>query len=101
MPDIIEISHYIIISPGTKKYRPKLKLVSTLAGAMPANAVALKLNIQLPASIFNKPQLQATIKIKEEDLAKPVIDAQVLDNIKATFQQNFGIDMNIQVVDPK
>ncbi len=97
----MEITQYLIVSPGQKKWgniKAKTKLVSSLKGNIPANAVAIKLNIVLPDTIFNKPQLQATIKVREEDISKPVINAETLDNIKVALSQNLGVDMTIQVV---
>lgn len=95
----MNISKYLIISKGPKKWNPHVKIVNTLSGSMPSNSVALKLNISLPDTIFDKPQLQATIKIKDEDISKPVINAETLDNIKQVFAQQLGIDMNVQVVE--
>lgn len=95
----MEINQYLIISPGAKSWNPKVRLCKTIKGTMPANAIALKLNIHVPDSIFKKPQLQATIKIKEEDITKPDITAQVLDNIKEVFQQNFGADLTVHIVE--
>lgn len=97
----MEISQYIIVSPGAKSYKPKIKLVSSLKGQMPANAIAIRLNFNLPNSIFEKPKLEATIKINPDDLSKPTINAEVLDNIKAELNQKLGIEMTINVVEQK
>lgn len=67
---------------------------------MPSNAVALKLNITIPDTIFKKPQLEATIQINEEDITKPVINATVLDNIKEVMQQQLGVDVTLSHVQP-
>jgi hypothetical protein len=96
----MQINQYLIISPGKKRLNPNVKLVKSLKGQMPSNAVALKLNIQIPDSIFQRPQLEASIKINEEDVSKPMINAAVLDNIKEAFQQQLGVDVNIQHVQP-
>lgn len=94
----MEVNHYLIITPGARRHSPNVKLVKGLKGTMRSDSVAIKLNIILPDSIFQKPQLQATIKVKDEDIAKPIINAETLDNIKVAFQQNLGIDMNIHIV---
>lgn len=97
----MEINQYLIISPGARSYKPKIKLVASLSGTMPSNSVALKLNIHLPDSLFKKPQLQATIKIKDSDVSKPVINAEVLDNIKEAVSTQLGVDLTINVVEPE
>lgn len=96
----MEISQYLIISEGKKRYNPNVKLVKTLKGNMPSNAVALKLNINIPDSIFKRPQLQASIKINEEDINKPIINAAVIDNITEVFKQQLGVDVTIQHIQP-
>lgn len=97
----MEISQYLIVSPGKHKWKVNVKLVSSLKGNIPASAVAIKLNLILPDTIFNKPQLQATIKVRDEDVSKPVINAETLDNIKAVLNQQLGVEMSIQVVTDK
>lgn len=97
----MEISQYLIVSPGKHKWKVNVKLASSLKGNMPANAVAIKLNLVLPDTIFDKPQLQATIKVRPEDIAKPVINAETLDNIKAVLNQNLGVEMSIKIVEDK
>ncbi len=94
----MEIDQYLIISAGKKN--ANVKLVKTLKGTMPSNAVALKLNISIPDSIFKRPQLQASIKINEEDISKPIINSVVIDNIAEVFKQQLGVDVTIQHVQP-
>lgn len=94
------IDQYLIISEGKKKWNPNVKLVKTLKGNMPSNAIALKLNIDIPDSIFKRPQLQASIKINEEDISKPVINGEVLDNIKEVFKQQLGVEVTLQHIQP-
>jgi len=97
----MQISAYLIISKGLKKWNPQMKLSKKLTGSMPSSSVAVRLCIELPDTIFEKPQLQASIKINEADIQKPIINAEVLDNIKAEFQKNLGIEMSINVVEQK
>jgi hypothetical protein len=94
------ISAYLIISEGRRKYSPSVKLAKSLKGKMPTNAIPFKLNIEVPDSIFKKPQFEATIKINEEDISKPVINAHTLDNIRETFEQQLGIEVTLKHVEP-
>lgn len=97
----MEISSFLIISPGKRRYSPNVKLVKSLKGNMPSSSVALKLNIEIPDSIFQKPQLQATIKINEADISKPIIDAKTIDNIKEVLSQHLAVDMSIKIIQNK
>jgi len=96
----MEITQYLIISEGKKRWNPNVRLVKTLKGTMPSNAIALKLNIEIPESIFKKPQLQASIKIDEKDISKPLIDAKVMNNISEVVKQRLGLEMTIQHIQP-
>lgn len=97
---MIEVNKYLIITEGSRKWNANVKLTNTLKGKMPSNAVVMKLNLQLPESLFKKPQLQASIKINEEDVSKPVINAQTLDNIREVLNKQLGVDVTIQHVEP-
>jgi len=96
----MNITSYLIITPSKKSWNPSLKLVKSLKGTMPANSIAIKLNLDIPNAIFQKPQLSATIKIDESQISKPVIDAQVLDNIQETLSQQLGIEMQVNLIEP-
>ena len=65
-----------------------------------AGEVSVKVSVQLPAALFDRPQLQASIIIPEGALSAPVIDATVLDNVREIIQQQLGIDLKIQLVEP-
>lgn len=95
----MRINQYLIISEG-KRFSPNVRLVKTLKSKMPSNAIALKLNIEIPDAIFKKPQLEASIKIDENDITKPQINATVLDNIKQVLKQELGVDVKIQHIMP-
>lgn len=57
---------------------------------------AVKLNINLPRSLFQQPQLTASIIVPQES-APPVIDANVQDNIAETIREMTGLDVTIRV----
>lgn len=94
------LTKYLVITANRKWGGLDAKLISKLGtSAIPANAVVIKLNMELPAALFTKPQLEATIKVDERSVSKPVIDAEVLENITALMNKNLGIDMKISVVE--
>lgn len=94
----MEVTQYLILSKGVKRWKPSIKLVSSLKNTMPSNSVAVRLNLVLPDSIFDKPQLEATIKINDSDISKPIIKAETLDNIKQELNKNLGIDLSINII---
>lgn len=96
----MNITTYLIVTPGSRSYRYKLKLVQSLKGTMSANSVAIKLNLDLPDALFKKPQLVASIKVDDKQVSQPVINAQVLDNIQETLSKTLGINMTVNLIEP-
>lgn len=98
------INKYLVITPSAQKYSGKagVKLIDKLGrGSIPSNAVVLKLNLELPDALFQKPQLEATIKVNSDQVSKPVITPDVIENIREVLQKNMGIDLTIAVVENK
>ncbi len=102
----MNIIKYLIITPKYSRYNQThptgadVKIIASLKGGrIPSNAVPLKLELNLPDALFSRPQLQATIKIDESSVSAPVIDAQVLDNIKQELQKQIGVDLTINIVE--
>lgn len=102
----MKIEKYLILTPRYTYKNSSLqgvdvKICASTSGTMAANAIALKLNIELPDDIFKKPQLEATIKVDKDKVTSPVINAQVLHNIQQEISKIIGVDLNINIVEPK
>jgi hypothetical protein len=67
--------------------------------ALNAGEVAVAVNLRLPEALFKRPQLSACITVPEGAAPAPVINAEVVDNIRQVMQQQLGIDMTISVVE--
>lgn len=63
-----------------------------------ANEVAIKVNLDLPLSLFQKPQLTASIVIPEES-APLEISAEIQENIAKAIKEQSGLDVVIRVGD--
>lgn len=66
--------------------------------ALASNEVAVKVSIELPDEIFDKPSLQANIVVPASAVSKPVINAGVIDNVQEIIKQNTGFDVRLEVV---
>lgn len=103
----MEISKYLIITPKFRYSRSRpsgaeIRLISSLSESkMASNAVAIKLNFDLPDAMFVKPQLQASIKVPADKVSQPIIDANVLDNIKETIEKQTGLEITLNLVDQR
>lgn len=62
--------------------------------------IALKISVEVPDALFNRPQLQAKITIPQSAVTAPVVDAQVLDNVREILQQQTGLDVSVSLVSP-
>lgn len=98
------ISKHLIITPKYTRYGSlngvDTKLVQDPKNvSISANAVVMKLNLDLPDNLFKKPALSATIRIDKSAVSAPVISADVLDNITAELQKTLGVHLTVNVVD--
>lgn len=96
----MRLTRYIAVKKYGSKHWPKYSARMTAGNpALSANEVAMRVTLELPDALFEKPQLQASIVVPDDAVAAPIIDATVLDNIKETLSQNLGVDLNIEIVE--
>lgn len=60
--------------------------------------VSIRCEITLPDQLFQKPQLQANIEIKDKDISPMVIDVEMQNNIKEAIEQHVGVPIKIHVI---
>jgi hypothetical protein len=101
----MQINKYLILTPtyfnGSKRLKNiDVKVCASTSGTMAANAIALKLNLNLPDELFLKPQLEATINVDKDKVTAPVITAEILHNIQQEIQNIIGVDLKINIVEP-
>lgn len=66
--------------------------------ALDSNEIAVKVTLDIPDAIFDKPALEAKITIPEEAVSKPVISAEVIDNVQEIIKQNTGFEVKLEIV---
>lgn len=99
----MKITPYIIIK-RTGQYVYNRKYTSRMTVGSPAlasNEIAIKLSLEVPDAIFDKPALEAKITIPEEAVSKPVISAETIDNVQDLIKQNLGFEVKLEVVTPE
>ena len=62
------------------------------------NEICMKLNIDVPVSLFLKPSLEASITVPPDCISPVIITPEIQDNIKDIIKQNTDLDLNITVV---
>lgn len=85
---------YLVLTK--KKYSSIRVRATAKKPATASNEVAIRLDLDIPDGLFEKPQLQAKIKI---DPAKgpAVIDADVIENLADIIKEQTGINVSISV----
>lgn len=63
------------------------------------NEVAVKMNLSLPDALFQRPHLQADVKIDPENVTTFPLDTEVIQGVKDAVKQSTGLDLNIQIVE--
>jgi hypothetical protein len=87
---------------AVKKKRGWSALTARLTNKSPSlvsGEVAIKVTVNVPDALFERPQLQARIVVPDSAVSKPVIDATVLDNIQQVLNQQLGLDIRVSLVE--
>lgn len=83
---------YLIIGKtgirGVRKTKPDLKW----------DEVACRIELNVPDSLFERPQLEATIKVKEELLSPNYINPELIINTKELIEQQTGAKIDMKVI---
>lgn len=97
----MRISNYIVVK-ANKRYGRVHSVSSRLTKNRPsleANEIAVKVNLELPDELFDKPQLEATVKVPKEAVSAPVIDAEVVDNVEQIILDQTGFHVKLEVIE--
>lgn len=84
---------YLIATAGgavrTGKKRPSLDW----------NEIAIYCVLDLPNILFQRPRLEASIKVEAKDAGPIAIEPAVVDNIKSAIEQAAGVEVQLTVVE--
>ena len=69
--------------------------VSKRKPSLDDDEVVVSLNINLPDSLFEKPQLNAVIEVKDGQVKPFDITPQLIDNIKEAIELQVGASINL------
>lgn len=105
MSDSVKWTGYISVAINNPKDRPGMWRTSAKLSvnkpAVSGSEIALKFSIELPVSLFVRPQLEARIVVPEHSVAPLKIDMEVTDNIAELIHQQTGFDVKLVQVDGK
>lgn len=75
-----------------------VKKVSRKRPSLEWDEISISMEVSLPNSLFEKPQLQATIKVNDNQVTPTIINAEMKDNIQTAIQQHTGIPIKLTIV---
>lgn len=70
--------------------------VTAKAPSLGPGEIAMELSVSVPAALFRRPTLSASISIPD-NLPEPVISAEVQDRIAATLSDQLGVQVHLTV----
>jgi hypothetical protein len=65
--------------------------------ALGFDEISISLDLELPDSLFKKPLLSATIKVKESDVKPRVISPEIKNNIEEAIKQHSGVEVKLTI----
>jgi len=63
------------------------------------NEISLRLSLEIPNALFERPRLEATMKIPTEAIPKIKITPTVSDNVEKLIRQSTGLNMHVTVIE--
>jgi hypothetical protein len=75
--------------------------ISTKPPSLNRGEVAMKLVVNVPASLFEAPALRASVTIPEGTVTPHPVDAAVLDNVQELLSARLGLDVQVAMVEER
>lgn len=66
---------------------------------MAGNEIAVRISLDIPTKIFERPIVQATMKIPDEAVPKTKITPEITDNIQKIIKDATTLNMVVRVVE--
>ena len=93
----MRLNKHLIIG-RKQQYEKATARLTTNKPALESYEIAIRLNFDIPDSLFDKPLLQANVVIPKNSVSAPTITADVTDNIAETVSKELGVDLNITLL---
>lgn len=94
------LDKYIIITKMGRDYSPTYKAeMKERLPSLGGNQIAMKLKIEIPSDMFERPLLEAVMKVPEEAIPKVTITTDVTTNIERIIKEQLGLNMKVGIVE--
>lgn len=95
----MRIASYIVIKKSGSKYAPRYhSRLTQNSPALASNEIAVKIALEIPDGVFEKPLFEAKVSVPEAAVSRPVIEAEVIDNVEKIIKQNTGFEVKLEIV---
>ena len=61
----------------------------------------MRIQVEIPDEVFDKPQFQASIKVPKDAVSAPVISAEIVDNVEEIIKTQTGFDVKLNLIEPE
>lgn len=99
----MKTSRYLVVK-GRKSYLDRWECqqvrITTGKPRLGPNEHAIKIDLDLPDVLFERPQLVASIVVPVDSVSKPIIEAETIDTIQEVLESIVGVDLTITLVEP-
>jgi hypothetical protein len=91
---------YLVLKPSARSYTNTLSArLAKKKPSLAAGEVVMLLDVDLPESLFKRPQLSAKVRVPPDQMGKTFITADVADNVAAVLSQQLGMRVTVSAED--
>lgn len=105
MSETVKVSCYLVLEASGPNYdRIKNVRVAAVRKTTPdlsAYQRAVRLNLELPKSMFTMPTVEANISVPADQITAPVITAESMGAIREAIEAQAGVSVRLQLIEPE
>ena len=90
---------HMIFKKGPYTHSELSARITKTAPRLNVGEVAVKVKVDLPQELFERPMLQASITVPKETIPQSIIDATVQDNVEKVIKEVTGAEIKFTLVD--
>lgn len=94
-----EYKGHMIFKKGPYSHSELSARLTKTAPRLNVGEIAVKVKVDLPKELFERPMLEANITVPKESVPKSIIDATVQDNVEKVIKEVTGAEIKFTLVD--
>lgn len=94
------LDKYLVITKSGSSWKKNYKIeIKERFPSLTGNQIGLRLKLEIPDALFERPILEATMKVPTEAVPKITITPQITDNIERIIREATGLQMKVGIVE--